>query len=186
MKKTISILLACLLVVVSASLCVSAAGDFQAFDVNMDGRVDISDVTTIQCHLAEFDKPTKRSICLDNISSYVPKELEFIPILISEEVTEGDGYIIIDSSMLTDEILAHRTEQDVLIVERIIGVVTNDEGDGRVLNTNGSFRYINYRYIYEPTKTGTVVLTYYIYNPNNNRINDKANRYDFVIDRSFE
>lgn len=184
MKKAMMIALAiCLTICACAYPCHAFSAN--GYDTDGDGKVTINDATTIQKYLAGYGNGFAQ-IELDDVASYLPKEIEFIPYLLSEEVSEGEGYAIIDSSMLTAEILEHRAERDVLIVERVIGYVTDRYSNGKVLNTNGDFNYISYKYIREPITVGTVVLTYLIYNPNNNYADDIVNRFDFVIDREHE
>lgn len=184
MKKVMLVALAaCLAICFCVYPC--HASSINNYDVDGDGKVTINDATAIQKYLAGYGENNVQ-IELDDIASYLPTEIEFVPYLLSEEVSEGEGYAIVDSSMLTAEILEHRTEHDVLIIERVVGYVTDRNGNGKVLNTNGDFNYINYKYVREPITTGTVVLTYLIYNPNNNYVDDIVNRFDFVIDRTFE
>lgn len=184
MKK---VMLVALAVCLAICFCVYPchASSINNYDVDGDGKVTINDATAIQKYLAEYECENVE-IELNDTASYLPKEIEFIPYLLREEVSEGEGYVIIDSSMLTADILEHRTEHDVLIVERVVGYVTDRDSNGKVLNSNGEFNYISYKYVREPITVGTVVLTYLIYNPNNNYVDDIVNRFDFIIDRTFE
>lgn len=74
---------------------------------------------------------------------------------------------------------------DKYIVERTIGVVTNEKniGDGKILNTSNEFDYISYRNSGLHITDGTVVLTYFVYSPSSY---DPIERYDFILDRENE
>lgn len=95
---------------------------------------------------------------------------------------------IYDTSELTAGIMANRDGK--IIVERIIGEVTNYKLDGKILNCNaddGGYtnkdggNYINYERV-EGAKEGDKVLTYFIYNPFSNEQDDVLTRLDFIID----
>ena len=43
------------------------------------------------------------------------------------------------------------------------------------------FSYIGYRRVSQPLENGAVVLSYMVYNPKNNYVDDIAERYDFVL-----
>lgn len=68
-------------------------------------------------------------------------------------------------------------------MERCIGVVTNSEqGDGVVLNAaNADYDYIGYRGIDWPLSDGAVLLSYMVYNPGNEYVDDIVERYDFIL-----
>lgn len=87
---------------------------------------------------------------------------------------------------LTGERLEHRN--GVLICEICVGMVTDDQtGDGRVLNTDDDYyNYISYRGFDQPYEEGTVIVTYLVYNPENNYVDDVVDRYDFVLTREYE
>lgn len=103
-----------------------------------------------------------------------------------------NGYeymLIYDTDELTAEILENRTQQDSIIIERVIGMVTNREqdGDGIVLNTtDAEHNYISYRSVDFETCEGTIILTYFVYNPGTDYVDDIMERYDFVLDREYE
>lgn len=89
---------------------------------------------------------------------------------------------------LTADILTSRTESDSVIIERCIGVVTNAErpGDGRILNTEDTqYNYISYSGV-DDTRDGTIILTYLLYNPGTDYEDDIMERFDFILDRSYE
>lgn len=87
---------------------------------------------------------------------------------------------IYDSSELTEEILTNRNGK--IIIEKVIGKVTNYKLDGTILNAsadNGT--YINYKCV-DGAKEGDTIVTYFIYNPFTNMHDDVLTRLDFIID----
>lgn len=95
---------------------------------------------------------------------------------------------IYDTSELTPQIMANRNGK--IIVEKIIGEVTNHNLDGKILNCdtdNGGYtnkdggNYISYERV-DGAKEGDKILTYYIYNPFSNEQDDVLTRMDFIID----
>ena len=68
-------------------------------------------------------------------------------------------------------------------------VETNKErkGDGRILNTdNERYNYISYNGCDLEYTTGTIIVTYLMYNPNTNYEDDIIERYDYILDKNFE
>lgn len=106
--------------------------------------------------------------------------LEFYQQLVEDlEIIE-----VYDSSELTLEMLQNRNGK--IIIEKCIGMVTSSEGDGKVLNyTNPDYYYINYSDV-ENIREGTIVLTYFIYNPDTNYEDDILERFDYIIDHEQE
>jgi len=95
---------------------------------------------------------------------------------------------IYDTSELTPQIMANRNGK--IIVEKIIGEVTNYKLDGKILNcseADGGYtnkdggNYISYERV-EGAKEGDKIVTYYIYNPFTNVQDDVWTRLDFIID----
>lgn len=66
-------------------------------------------------------------------------------------------------------------------------MVTNREnaGDGIVLNADDEY-YISYRGVDFPTCDNTIILNYFIYNPDTTYTDDIMERYDFVLSREIE
>jgi phosphate-selective porin len=98
--------------------------------------------------------------------------------------SKGYGnFKIYEPSNLTSKILENRTEDDVLIIERCVGEVINDKGDGKVLNVSNQWNYICYEghLPEESEKAGTKVVTYLVYNPDTNYTDDVMERYDYVV-----
>lgn len=99
---------------------------------------------------------------------------------VADARTDFDSYMIYDASELTPHILEDRVDTNTVVIERCIGVVTDKEtGDGIILNYSGGY-YISYRNTPNIQK-GSIVISYMIYNPNNNFVDDIIERYDFVI-----
>lgn len=97
---------------------------------------------------------------------------------------------IYDTSELTPQVMANRNGK--IIVEKIIGVVTSQNLDGKILNCdvdNGGCtnkdggNYISYERV-DGAKQGDKIVTYYIYNPFSNVQDDVWTRLDFIIDDS--
>lgn len=99
-----------------------------------------------------------------------------------------DNMLIYDMDDLTADILENRIQSDSIIIERCIGIVTNKEqaGDGIILNTAAEYNYISYRNVDFEIYSGTIILTYFIYNPGTDYVDDIMERYDFVLDREYE
>lgn len=92
----------------------------------------------------------------------------------------SDGHLRIYSPKeLTYEILAGRAGD--LVVERIEGFCFDDSGHGKVFN-NGESNccYISYAGA-ENVKAGDFVVTYCLYNPENDYEDDIIARYDYVV-----
>lgn len=87
---------------------------------------------------------------------------------------------VIDSGDLTIEMLESRNGK--LIIERAIGVVTDAEtGAGHMIDNANE--YISYSCV-KGIKSGNVMCTYFVYNPDNNYYDDIVSRFDYVIDIS--
>ena len=95
---------------------------------------------------------------------------------------------------LTAETLENRNGD--LIIEKIYGIVIDDEGNGKILESNEDFvkahnrdyngiaehnYYISYKRV-EGAKQGDIILTYCIYNPNSNYSDDIIARFDYIMD----
>lgn len=127
---------------------------------------------------------TDKVIRTDDKTDYYNSQVEFYDGMIENINTLN----IYDTDDLTPEIMANRNGK--IIVEKIVGKVTNDKLDGEILNCNtedGGYtnkdggNYINYERV-EGAKKGDKILTYYIYNPFTNEQDDVLTRLDFIID----
>lgn len=105
-------------------------------------------------------------------------------------IADANTIEIYDTSELTHDIMSHRDGK--IIVEKIIGEVTNNELDGKILNASGNNEnyinkgdniYINYERV-NGAKKGDKILTYYIYSPFTNIQDDVMTRLDFIIDEN--
>ena len=117
------------------------------------------------------------------INSFEEIEKSFLNLL---DAAGWQNVELYDCSELTVDILENR--KGTTVVERCIGLVTDKEaGDGMILNLpEDCGYYIGYRNIYLPIAEGTVMLSYMVYNPKSNYIDDIIERYDFVLDREWE
>lgn len=87
---------------------------------------------------------------------------------------------IVDSSELSGDMLRNRNGN--IIIEKSIGIVTSAEGDGEVLNCrNSEYNYISYKSV-SKANVGDKILTYLVYNPENNYVDDILYRFDFIIE----
>lgn len=87
---------------------------------------------------------------------------------------------VIDCNDLTLEMLTTRKEKNVMYIEKIVGVVTDDNGNGEVLNPpkDGGY-YISYDRV-EDARKGDYIVTYCVYNPYTNWDDDVIERWDFI------
>lgn len=98
----------------------------------------------------------------------------------SEAVKAAPMVKVIDCNDLTEEMLTSRKEHNIMYIERIIGVVTDNNGNGKILNPpeDGGY-YINYDRV-EDARKGDLVITYCVYNPFSNYDDDVIERWDFI------
>lgn len=87
---------------------------------------------------------------------------------------------VIDCNDLTEEMLTTRADHNVMYIERIYGIVTDNEKNGTVLNPpeDGGY-YISYASV-EDAEIGDVIVTYCVYNPYSNYDDDVIERWDFI------
>ena len=82
---------------------------------------------------------------------------------------------------LTLEDIVTRRDRDALVIERLVGVVLNEDSDGRVLNTaDPYYNYISYRSV-PGARPGDIVVTYCFYDPTTDVEDDIIERYDTII-----
>ena len=119
------------------------------------------------------------------ITPYYPIEDNYVMNMV--EVGYSNFHIY-DSRNVTGGMLANRTKSEKIIIERVIAIITNRnrEGDAKVLNTNGDYNYISYYGTDLDYTTGTIMITYLMYNPETDYEDDIIERYDYVLDRNFE
>ena len=87
---------------------------------------------------------------------------------------------VIDCNDLTEEMLTSRKEHNIMYIERIIGKVTDNKKNGKILNppVNGGY-YISYDRV-EDARKGDLIITYCVYNPYTNWEDDVIERWDFI------
>lgn len=78
---------------------------------------------------------------------------------------------------LTEKTLKNRG--DDIIIEKMIGTVTNKKKDGKLLESGD---YINYKSV-RKAKKGDIILTILIYKPCSKSPDEIINRIDYIIDR---
>lgn len=127
---------------------------------------------------------TDKVIMNENKTDYYNSQTEFYDNMIKDI----DTVQIYDTDDLTPKMMANRNGK--IIIEKIVGKVTNDKLDGMILNCDvdiGGYtnkdggNYINYERV-DGAKKGDKILTYYIYNPFTNEQDDVLTRLDFIID----
>lgn len=105
----------------------------------------------------------------------------------SNKYGKNTKFHIYGTDELTAEILEYRIGRDGLVIERSIGMVTNKEGagDGIIINADKEY-YIGYNGVDFPIYHGTIILSYFIYNPDTTYMDDIIDRYDFLLSRECE
>ena len=108
-------------------------------------------------------------------------EAEETSISFYEDLTEDlELFKVYESNELTAEMLENRNGK--LIIEKCYGVVLDEDGNGEILNkSEDTGCYISYRRV-KDAKPGNIILTYFIYNTENNYIDDIVYRCDYIID----
>lgn len=98
----------------------------------------------------------------------------------SEAVKAAPITKVIDCNDLTEEMLTTRTEHHIMYIECIIGKVTDNAKNGKVLNPpeDGGY-YISYASV-EDAEIGDIIITYCVYNPFSNYDDDVIERWDFI------
>jgi hypothetical protein len=136
-------------------------------EVKTDNSISITNVTT--------KAPTKTVYHI----SYNIAQVEFCDNLIKDTYKAE----IYSTDELSTETLTNRNGK--IIIEKVIGKVTNDNLDGKILNCiDEQHDYISYKNVSGAKKNDTV-LTYFIYNPSSNMEDDVLTRINFIIDGNF-
>lgn len=139
------------------------------FSIGLSMKDDVS-ITETRVHDGKY---------LDSVS-----QVEFYDSMIQNV----NAIEIYDTSELTPQVMVNRNGR--IIVEKIIGEVTNQKLDGKILNCdtdNGGYtnkdggNYISYERV-DGAKKGDKIVTYFVYNPFNNEQDDVMTRLDFIID----
>lgn len=92
------------------------------------------------------------------------------------------NYIIVDTKDITEAFLTHRADNPdaPVVIERAFGIVTTDELDGRIIDTEYNGNYISYRGV-KGVQKGDFIVTYMMYEKNN-YIDTIEVREDFILD----
>ena len=89
---------------------------------------------------------------------------------------------VIDCDKLTEKMLTHRSskKRHIMYIERIVGRVTDNKKNGKVLNPpkDGGY-YISYKSV-KGARKGDTIITYCVYNPFSNYDDDVIERWDFI------
>lgn len=98
----------------------------------------------------------------------------------SEAVKAAPIVQVVDCNNLTEEMLTTRANHNIMYIERIYGIVTDNEKNGKVLNPpeDGGY-YISYASV-EDARKGNLIITYCVYNPYTNWDDDVIERWDFI------
>lgn len=97
----------------------------------------------------------------------------------AELASEINKIQIIDSADLTMEDLQNRNGN--IIIEKCIGTLLDADGNGKVLNyADPDYYYISYKSVAN-ANIGDIIMTYFIYNPDNNIEDDILFRIDYII-----
>ena len=83
-----------------------------------------------------------------------------------------------DTENLTYDILANRNGK--IIIERMVGIVLDEAGNGKLFNGDDYYNYINYSNV-AGFQVGDYIVTYCIYNPMNNYEDDIMYRMDYIF-----
>lgn len=88
--------------------------------------------------------------------------------------------LIIDESQLTEDMLLNRNGK--LIISKCVGKVVSEDKDGCIINkaADKNYDYISYKCV-EDCKIDDIIVTYLIYNPDNNYTDDIISRFDYIV-----
>lgn len=185
MKRVFAIIMV-LVLMVSLTACSANNGaddqQIKAVEMNIEHEISVEPATE-----KTFDERHTYIINgqRQQVMPYYPIEDNFVMTIVELGYT---NFHIYNSCNVTGEMLRSRTQSEKIIIERVIALVTNAEreGDAKVLNTNGDYNYISYYGTDLDYTTGTIMITYLMYNPETDYEDDIIERYDFVLDRNFE
>lgn len=98
----------------------------------------------------------------------------------SVETGKRPFVLFVDRKFLPNALIENRSKLGLIIVERDIGVVLNEIGDG--MDTSGY--YLFYGGHVHGFQVGDVIETYCIYDPNNDYIDGIEGRCDYIVQRA--
>ena len=112
---------------------------------------------------------------IGNVTSAPVQDTEYTKAVKAAPITK-----VIDCNDLTEEMLTTRADHNIMYIERIVGCVTDNEKNGKVLNppVDGGY-YISYASVAD-AEIGDVIVTYCVYNPYTNWDDDVIERWDFI------
>lgn len=98
----------------------------------------------------------------------------------TESVKAAPIVQVVDCNNLTEEMLTTRKEKNIMYIERIIGKVTDNKKNGKIINPpkDGGY-YISYASV-KGARKGDTIITYCVYNPYSNWDDDVIERWDFI------
>lgn len=168
-----------LILVVSSFLLVALSGCSSDGTTDTEPIPDRINVEDMSAHKTEREDGTRKFLIDDTEISIDYAEIES-DFLNNFNTKMYDRYTLLDSSEVTTDILESRYGN--LIIERCIGIVTDENsGDGEILNLDDDYYYyISYQDV-DGIRDGFVVISYLVYNPGNNYIDDIMERYDYIV-----
>ena len=99
----------------------------------------------------------------------------------AQQIEKKNNLNVVDTADLTYKAITNR--KGTVLVERVIGKVKNNKGDGKVLNNgNNPYNYICYKGWINANK-GDVIVSYVLYNPESNSNDDVIARWDYKLKR---
>lgn len=162
-----NIILTLVIVLLAGMLCISftehrqTQKQLEAIQLNQNDIIAFNDegFTTIQNKLDDF-------VITENLTDYT--------------TVNDNNLMIIDESQITEDLLLHRDGK--MIISKVIGKCINSSGDGVILNPSSpDTNYISYRSVKGVTEN-SIIITYFIYNPDNNYTDDIIYRCDYIIE----
>lgn len=91
--------------------------------------------------------------------------------------------LVVDESQLTEDLLLNRNGK--LIISKCVGKVVSEDKDGCIINKaqDKDYDYISYRGV-KGAEIDDIIVTYLIYNPDNNYTDDIIYRFDYIVSQN--
>ena len=109
--------------------------------------------------------------------SNTENQTDFLNALTDINTVNTNELMVIDESQVTEELLTNRNGK--IIISRVVGKMINENGDGEVINGYDG-DYITYRNV-KGAEVDNIIVTYLVYNPDNNAIDDIICRFDYIV-----